>query len=966
MARARRKLEVDTFPFLAVLLCAMGSLILLLMVMDRRAKIVSQNKARDEYLAQKAAHDAKVDQARLDALAAAARATEAAEEAAKAEWRKRKAELERKLQTEYDVLDKQRSSLLDELARIDAKLRGQADAAQALSKQVADTGVALRLSQADLDAKRTELEKTRAEQEGHRRAREKLTQELLQLELALRTVAARKAHQEPVFSLVPFKGKHGANRKPIYVELTRDAAIFHPGNERLSRADWSSEVLRRMVEQRAGPLKREEKLSSFDAPEAEGPYLLFLVRPEGIELYYDVVRALRDYRIDFGYELVESDWKFDFGDEGQLDSQPWRNAATIDVAPSQVTRPRPKGLTPQRPGAFDSGGDPTSTADSGTTPDFHGVPRLPGTGGIGPRGNGGVGGVAGLPGIPASIPAGPYTIAPPPGSTSGTPGTPGTPGFASGVPGGGVGANGSGTGLPGSRGGPDYSGSATGAPGVTAQGAPTLGPALGAPGVQGGTGYPGVPGVPGGVAGGSGTGVGLPGTVGGSGLSGTATGIPGGVASGPGTGSSVGPGIPGPARIGSGSPATLGVPGYAGMPSGVPGAATGGIGSNNNGQGTGGVPGYAGATGAGASATPGTPGYLGTPSTGIAGVPTGAVGSNNNGQGTGGVPGYSGTAGAGSPVAPGTPGYSRNPPTGVAGVPTAAVGSSNIGQGTGGVPAYSGATGSPATPGYSVNTPNSVAGTPTSGIGGNFYGQGTGDVPRSAGATSPGGESGVVSGLSPSGSAGSSAGTAGSASGSAGSQGSAGADGATSPGGSMSLNMGQQPGSNGGAPPPEAPGASGSQGTSSGNTGPPGSFSLPRSSSGGANVEGDPDAGSGGLPSVITLPTDRSKVRVSRPPSIGRMLGSRDFIMTIDVVERGAILTPPGRAFDFSQPNAVEDLVAAIRKLVDGRQATVRPGESPYRPMIRFRVPGEGRRNYYLLFPVVSELGYPMSRESPD
>jgi len=37
--RRRHKLEVSTFPFLAVLLCAMGALILLLLIMDRRAKI---------------------------------------------------------------------------------------------------------------------------------------------------------------------------------------------------------------------------------------------------------------------------------------------------------------------------------------------------------------------------------------------------------------------------------------------------------------------------------------------------------------------------------------------------------------------------------------------------------------------------------------------------------------------------------------------------------------------------------------------------------------------------------------------------------------------------------------------------------------------------------------------------------------------------------------------------------------
>src|ERR687883_489591 len=43
--RARHGLRPETFPFLAVLLCAMGSLILLLLVMDRRAKAVARARA---------------------------------------------------------------------------------------------------------------------------------------------------------------------------------------------------------------------------------------------------------------------------------------------------------------------------------------------------------------------------------------------------------------------------------------------------------------------------------------------------------------------------------------------------------------------------------------------------------------------------------------------------------------------------------------------------------------------------------------------------------------------------------------------------------------------------------------------------------------------------------------------------------------------------------------------------------
>src|SRR5262249_5016222 len=55
---------VSTFPFLAVLLCAMGALILFLLVMDRRAKIVASNKAGEVVAARDEQRQA-AEQARL-------------------------------------------------------------------------------------------------------------------------------------------------------------------------------------------------------------------------------------------------------------------------------------------------------------------------------------------------------------------------------------------------------------------------------------------------------------------------------------------------------------------------------------------------------------------------------------------------------------------------------------------------------------------------------------------------------------------------------------------------------------------------------------------------------------------------------------------------------------------------------------------------------------------------------------
>ena len=69
MRRAKAKLTVSTFPFLAVLLCAMGSLIMLLMVFDQRAKRAARQRNMQQAVVQARAEEDrwKKAQAALDA-----------------------------------------------------------------------------------------------------------------------------------------------------------------------------------------------------------------------------------------------------------------------------------------------------------------------------------------------------------------------------------------------------------------------------------------------------------------------------------------------------------------------------------------------------------------------------------------------------------------------------------------------------------------------------------------------------------------------------------------------------------------------------------------------------------------------------------------------------------------------------------------------------------------------------------
>src|SRR5262249_50777691 len=85
MRRPRSKLQVSTFPFLAVLLCAMGSLLLLLFIMDRRAKIAARYRVAEELQARQSR-------------------TKAEEEARQAEWEKAKEQLHLALLLQQDQL----------------------------------------------------------------------------------------------------------------------------------------------------------------------------------------------------------------------------------------------------------------------------------------------------------------------------------------------------------------------------------------------------------------------------------------------------------------------------------------------------------------------------------------------------------------------------------------------------------------------------------------------------------------------------------------------------------------------------------------------------------------------------------------------------------------------------------------------------------------------------------------------
>lgn len=102
--KKRKKLEVSTFPFLAVLLCTMGSLILLLLVIDKKAKKAALEKA----------YEAAWNQSKSD--------SENKKEEEKNQWIKLKAKQHEELAIKESRLEKEIVNLKSDLARIEEKI----------------------------------------------------------------------------------------------------------------------------------------------------------------------------------------------------------------------------------------------------------------------------------------------------------------------------------------------------------------------------------------------------------------------------------------------------------------------------------------------------------------------------------------------------------------------------------------------------------------------------------------------------------------------------------------------------------------------------------------------------------------------------------------------------------------------------------------------------------------------------
>ncbi len=313
MSAARRKREQlapSLFPFLAVLLCTMGALVLLLMLIVSDAQVTAQEVAQ-------------VAEQRKEELQSLADA---------------------KLRAQQKQLDDQRFKL--EQKRL--MLQHFEEHIEELTAELTELFESIHLAQSSV---KTEQEK--------QEQREKLTELEKQLAEAKEKLAQqpdKPDSDKPVFAVIPYEGPNGTHRRPIYLECRADGLLVQPESilvtlENLqppygpgNPLDAVLRTIRNEYKPKSGAITRTA-------------YPLLLVRPSGVRTYALARAALSSWDDQFGYELIDNelDLVFPQGEPGLKE----KLARTIELArqrQSALARAMPGQYQPLQGGAGRTGG----------------------------------------------------------------------------------------------------------------------------------------------------------------------------------------------------------------------------------------------------------------------------------------------------------------------------------------------------------------------------------------------------------------------------------------------------------------------------------------------------------------------------------------------------------------------------------------------------------------------------------
>ncbi|MEI6036319.1 MAG: hypothetical protein WCQ91_00150, partial [Planctomycetota bacterium] len=274
---------ISLFPFLAVLLCMMGALLVLLVLFSRSVQNGDHAEAA-----------AAVEQLELarDSLA----------------WR-------------VEQLGGVRDRTSADLAKARLQLAGIEEHTRQMSDeldQVVRTGETLAAG----GGRRTAAAELATLEERLKSSRESLDK-----------TRAELATKPPAYAVVPYVGINGTHRRPLYIECCGDGVFLQPEGIRLSPSDFEGPPGPGNPLASALRAAREQitKSGVASGDPAIQPYPLLLVRPSGVMAYYAAREAIQSWGTEFGYQLIDEDWTLSF---------PPRDATLAEVETQAIVESR--------------------------------------------------------------------------------------------------------------------------------------------------------------------------------------------------------------------------------------------------------------------------------------------------------------------------------------------------------------------------------------------------------------------------------------------------------------------------------------------------------------------------------------------------------------------------------------------------------------------------------------------------
>jgi hypothetical protein len=273
----RQSLSVALFPFLAVLICTMGVIIVLLVLFTHQARVEAKSIVAREQVASTAGSADPQGQEQLE----------------DARWRR-------------ELLEQQRNEKTAELAQSRARLAWFEEHLRKLQRRAAELMARAREIDEGKQSAGGQLAASRAELA---RLQEEIGRKQIELD------QARREHQdkEPWYALIPYDGPQGTRRRPVYLECTDRGIVLQPEGIVFRPEDFHGPM------GPGNPLDASlrtvrEYLLAAHGEQAGNPYPLIVVRPSGVVAYGAARAALKAWDDEFGYELISDEKKLAFGE----------------------------------------------------------------------------------------------------------------------------------------------------------------------------------------------------------------------------------------------------------------------------------------------------------------------------------------------------------------------------------------------------------------------------------------------------------------------------------------------------------------------------------------------------------------------------------------------------------------------------------------------------------------------------